>query len=490
MTDLTPRVPRHRPLLWSDEILDLLEQLSTVTFDAPIYVVGGAVRDALMHRPIHDLDLVTPVDSIKLARKIADILGGDVFVLDHTRGIARVLFDNAQGRQNLDVTLFRGDTLLADLQARDFTINALAVDVRSDYTQIIDPLDGEGDLIGKIIKMCSPTALNDDSIRVLRAVRQSVQLGFHLHPETTAAIKERAEWLRITSPERLRDEFHKLLGTSRPATGLRVAMALGVLPIIIPDVAKMPTIEQAPPHVFTLWNQTLFTVEKLDVILTAISPKRNDNTANVFDIGMLTIQLGRYRTQLNQHLDELWADARPYRPLLILAALLLSVEPLQTSKKEFQEFLEYTADYLRLSNAETKRLLEMLVAYRVFVDTPTYDVLSVHRYWFTYRGAGIDGILLGLAHILGVYGVELPQAYWLDRVELAIRWLSAYYDLYDVLVDPPLFLNGNELMEQLQLEPSRMIGQLLSALREAQVQGQVSDSEGALAFVKGALGAL
>src|SRR5690606_30534731 len=126
MGDLTPREP-HRPLRWPDFVERLQDILAENA--QPIYIVGGAVRDALLERQLTDLDLAVAKDAIPLARRIANALRGDFFVLDAERDVGRVLVDTPDGRFMIDVARFRGDDLLADLNDRDFTINAMAVDL-------------------------------------------------------------------------------------------------------------------------------------------------------------------------------------------------------------------------------------------------------------------------------------------------------------------------------------------------------------------------
>src|SRR5215471_1566347 len=129
MNDLSPRQP-VRPLLWPNIVLDLQKFLADMTDE--IYIVGGAVRDALLHRPLKDIDLATSSDGMKLARKIANEFDGDYFALDSERDVGRALVDTPDGRLMFDVAHFRGSGLLADLTDRDFTINAMAVDLRGD----------------------------------------------------------------------------------------------------------------------------------------------------------------------------------------------------------------------------------------------------------------------------------------------------------------------------------------------------------------------
>jgi tRNA nucleotidyltransferase/poly(A) polymerase len=91
MSDLSPRKPKNRQLLWPDSILDIQEKLLDLAIDVPLYIVGGAVRDAFLSRPVKDIDLATSGDSIRIARQITNALNGDIYVMDAERGVARVL---------------------------------------------------------------------------------------------------------------------------------------------------------------------------------------------------------------------------------------------------------------------------------------------------------------------------------------------------------------------------------------------------------------
>src|SRR6185369_5338691 len=201
MMDIAPRQP-HRPLLWPDILLDIQEFLADVSDE--IYIVGGAVRDALLHRPLHDIDLATSGHAIQIARQIANHFKGDFFVLDGDRDVGRALLNLPDGRLMLDVARFRGASLVDDLSDRDFTLNALAVDVKADLSLLIDPLNGEEDIKKHLLRRCSDHALSDDPIRALRAVRQSSQLNMHIEADTLLDIKASVGIINESSPERIR----------------------------------------------------------------------------------------------------------------------------------------------------------------------------------------------------------------------------------------------------------------------------------------------
>ena len=158
----------------------------------PVYLAGGAVRDLVLDRPIHDLDFVVERNAIKLAFWVANKLAVPAYVLDQERDVGRVMID---AEISLDFARFRqnnrefGGTLEADLQARDFTINAMAQEVKSGDAPIIDPTGGLQDLESGVVRMVYARALEDDAARALRALRMGLQFGFELEAETYAAVK-------------------------------------------------------------------------------------------------------------------------------------------------------------------------------------------------------------------------------------------------------------------------------------------------------------
>jgi len=153
----------HSPLL--DKVRDALP-------NTDIYLIGGAVRDMLLNRVSSDLDFALPSKGIASARNVADALQANFMILDDERDTGRVIFTDRNGlRTFLDFATYRGASLEEDIYARDFTINAIAFDLRKQT--IIDPLNGVSDLRAKLIRACSPTSIADDPIRILRAIRQA-----------------------------------------------------------------------------------------------------------------------------------------------------------------------------------------------------------------------------------------------------------------------------------------------------------------------------
>ncbi len=206
---------------------------------ANAYLVGGSVRDALLERyktPI-DLDFVLPAKTIEIAQEIANSYHGGFVVLDKAREIARVVFP--QG--TLDFARQEGSSLETDLKRRDFTINAIAFNLKSQ--QLFDPLEGLADLQQGIIRMVAACNLEDDPLRLLRAYRQAAQLDFSIEGNTRRAIGDRASLLKNIAAERVQAELNYLFNAPQGNKWLTAAAADGLLQFWLPSI-KPGKIEQ------------------------------------------------------------------------------------------------------------------------------------------------------------------------------------------------------------------------------------------------------
>jgi tRNA nucleotidyltransferase/poly(A) polymerase len=469
---LTPRAP-HRPLLWPDQVLDIQNFLLSQA--GSVFIVGGAVRDALMHRPVNDLDLAVDGSGIQVARKLANQFQGDFFVLDGDRDVGRALLPNGEGTLMVDVARLRGESLAEDLLDRDFTLNALAVDFRSDLNSLIDPLNGEGDIQQKLLRQCSSQSFQTDPVRVLRAVRLCVQLGFRLEPATLQSLRAVVPHLEQVSAERVRDELFKMLALSKPATAVRIAESVGIWRTIIPALDTSAA-ERATPDDPSGWKSVFSIIDYLSQILTTISYTRTDNTAASFGLGMLAIQLDRYRQRIIQHLLIKWPNGREHRALLVLAAMLQSA-------MNGKQAVQVGAD-LRLSVDEQECLKRLCDRLPGFWSVEVHSKLDMHYYWRQLGATGIDLCLLALAQQLQTYDSVIHQEDWLRRVEHVRLLLDAYFEHFTEVVEPPQLVDGNELMELLSLKPGPIIGRLLDRLREAQVTGEVTTRTQAVAALQ------
>ena len=221
------------------------------------YVVGGYVRDIFLKRPCNDMDFVTVGSGIEVAREVAHRLGKRAHLaVFRTYGTAQVKtrqweleFVGARResyhRESRNPIVEDG-TLDDDQRRRDFTINAMAICLNQDrYGQLLDPFDGIGDMERRLIRtpLDPDITFSDDPLRMMRAVRFATQLGFEIYPETFEAIKRNAKRINIITRERIADELMKIMRSNYPSRGWKLLDKCGLLPLIFPELAALKGVE-------------------------------------------------------------------------------------------------------------------------------------------------------------------------------------------------------------------------------------------------------
>lgn len=434
-----------------------------------------------------------------MARRVANALQGAFYVLDEERDTGRVvLFEPDGERQMLDFSVLRGPDLESDLRGRDFTLNAIALDVHSPQA-LIDPLRGAADLQAKQLRACAPSSFQDDPIRILRGVRLAAAFSFRLLPETIQLMRRAVPGLQRTSPERLRDELFKLLGGPLPATSIRTLDLFGVLPYVLPELETLKGVTQSPPHVYDVWDHTLKVVQKLEYLFNVLSLQPEPDSSSNLASGLVSMRLGRFREQFREHFNACLTPDRTLRSLLFLAALYHDIaKPLTRTVEESGRirFLEHEgagakivsarARALRLSNEECERL-KIVVAQHLRPlhllqtgEPPTRR--AIYRFYRSTGPAGVDVCTLSLADGLGTYEAALPPELWGQHLEVVRNLFEAWWEDPTKTVSPPLLVTGHDLISALHLEPGPQIGWLLEAIREAQASGNIHTPEEALAL--------
>ncbi len=470
-----------------------------------LYLVGGAVRDSLLGRRCYDLDFVLPAGALQFARKLADKLGGAYFPLDQDREYARVVLDLSEAgmegeRIKLDFATYQGDTLESDLRLRDFTMNAMALSVHQPH-QLVDPLGGASDLIARRLRACSPQSLNNDPLRVLRAVRQAIDYDLQITPETLQLMRQAAGLLSQVSMERIRDELFRILAGSSPRLGLEIMDRIGALGLVLPEMIALKGVEQSAPHIYDVWTHTLAVANKLSAIFAALSHQYDaDTTANLI-LGLVSLRLGRYRQALEEHLGEQLNPERSLRALLFFAALYHDCGKPASRQVDEQQRVRFfgheqegerlavnRAQELRLSNLEIERV-RLVVRHhmRPFLlgqmeELPTRR--AVYRFFRDTGAVGVDICILSLADMLATYGPTLKQVDWAHHLDVIRCLLEAWWEHPEEQVSPPALVNGHELMAKLEISPGPSIGQLLEAIRESQAVGMVNTREEALELAR------
>ena len=241
-----------------------------------VYVVGGVVRDLILGRTIHDIDLMVEGDGILFAKKLAISIGVKKIVPFEKFGTALIpnkllQIEVASSRmEQYDSTSrkpseVKSASLKEDLKRRDFTINAMAMDIHPEnFGEIMDPLGGVADLEKKILRtpLDPDKTFSDDPLRMMRAAYFASKLDFKIEPQCRISIIKQAKRIKIVSWERIREEFIKILTTIKPSVGLVILQKTGLMKIVFPEIDIMYDMKQSSEwHHKDIFSHTLQVVD-------------------------------------------------------------------------------------------------------------------------------------------------------------------------------------------------------------------------------------
>lgn len=462
-----------------------------------VYVVGGAVRDAVMGRPVHDVDLAVATGAISLAFRLAKALGLPAYALDDERDVGRIVFKE-QGI-TLDIARFRGPTLESDLLGRDFTINAMALPTTGQGIEdVIDLHDGLSDLQAGFVRAVHSSSIDDDPVRALRAARFAAQFGFRLTDETAAAAKSVAPRLRErTSAERMRDELSRILTCGAPYRGIALLAELDLLSVALPHVAALDGVAQSPPHHEDVLRHTLSVLRYL-VQIEALLDGAHDDTDWAAAVDET---LSPFRARLLAHLDSDVDGGTTGRLLLLWGGLLHDVGKRDTQTIDADGRIRFLGHdevgatiasrilhELSFSNEAVRRVKTIVAGHMRPLYLATEDHLpsrrTIYRYFRALHEAGLEVGLLALADHLATYdGIGDEQA-WSSLLAVINALYSTYFNEHEQTVAPTRLLDGHSIMALLDTPPGHEIGRLLRLLEEAQAAGEISTRDEAVAFVR------
>jgi len=243
----------------------------------PVYAVGGFVRDRLLGIPSREVDFVVIGNGPGFAEKSKNLLQGHGYVVYERFGTASFLLDEYKFEfVTARKESYRSDSrkpevqetdLATDLERRDFTINAMAMEIGEDgFGQTIDPFSGEADLKKKILRtpLDPEKTFEEDPLRIMRAARFASQLTFRIDPATLAAMREQKARLKIVSQERISDELLKILSHPKPSIGFSILKETGILEVVLPEIAALVGVEQKDSyHHKDVFEHTMKVVDNL-----------------------------------------------------------------------------------------------------------------------------------------------------------------------------------------------------------------------------------
>ena len=448
----------------------------------PLYLVGGTVRDLLLGDQPKDLDLVC-----RNAKDFAHLLGEckNAAVVPMEKKPAEPCYrvvDREHPDNFLDIAEMRGPTIYDDLGRRDFTINAIAAEVRNDGTvgTICDPFDGAGDLERKTIKMTGKDSFVSDPLRILRAFRFSATLGFTIEPRAMEEMKRCAALLQPVSGERIMAELLLILKTPHSASFIREMDRCGVLEVLFPEIIFMKGCKQNGFHHQDVWEHSLLVTENGERILNN-----------------LTSYFGDWAEAVLNNLAE-----NNRLPLLKLAALVHDIgKPLtrgthtKTGRitfyghdEEGARLVDAIAERMKLSGKD-RDYLSLLVTEHLHVLSLAGNTVraATRMRWFRkMKDNAIPAIMLGIADVESSLGSESTGKWRNHYLEWSKDTVRDYYETIRTRLESKNLITGTDLIS-LGVEPGPEMGRVLAILRNAQDTGEISTSEDALALAKGLL---
>lgn len=440
------------------------------------WLTGGTLRDLLLGLEPCDIDLVTVGRPEEPARGFADATGGSYFSLSEEFQTCRVV--SADRLYTYDFAACRGKDIKDDLRYRDFTVDAVALELPDGET-VIDPWGGRADLAARNIDVVEETVFERDPLRLLRALRLERQLGFSITARTEALIRRHSGLATQPAPERIFAEVVRLLQAPGAAAAVQRLDETGLLPVIFPEIEALKGVTQNDYHHLDVYEHTLATLAVMDRI--------TENPAEFFP--------GR-AGQLQKRL-QLKLSGNVSRGFILGFAELMHDVAKPTSafvdtdgQKRFFEHDRKGAGMvnkilarLRASARTTTALSHLVGAHMRFESLVSLDPASPRarlRYLRATAPLTQEAIMMSVADRLSVRGRLVTETDIERHLALARKMMDAAFAAEEAGPLPSL-VDGDVLMREFGLQPGPELGQLLEKIAEEQALGTISSRDEAIA---------
>jgi poly(A) polymerase len=440
-----------------------------------VHIVGGFVRDALRGVTSRDVDMVVSEEAEQFAKRAAWLLRGDYELLESQSQYSRVTAVAVDGRPvMLDFSLRQGMSIAEDLAKRDFTVNAIGVSLPdylagSDWVnRLVDPCGGADDLQMGILRITSPECLRRDPVRLFRAARFTLRLGFTFAPETERELRINAPLIRTAQKMKLSIELFQLLSQPYAADGLRILQELEILQPFFPPFYRMAVTQSGGESLFTHGLRTIQAMERIV-----------SGEGTMGDV---------IQTKLRNRLRESLGQGRQKMAYLRLACLLHDIgkidggscgEPPSPSFNHeiaAEAYLVSLAKRLCLQDEELAYLANLVCNHSRSTFLNVEDLGPRLRFFRQFHNIAPEMFILAMANHAVRYGHETELA-----KELASLLDCYLHNQFRDLPEP--FITSREIMEFFNLPPVRAVGDVLEKVYCAQINRVVKNRTEALNMI-------
>ncbi len=445
----------------------------------PLYLVGGAVRDHLLSRQIKDIDLACG-NPEKAAAILAKYHKAAIVPLGRGK---KTVCHRVVNRKNtddfLDVVELQNGSIENDLKMRDFTINAIAIQItkQGKLGRVIDPLAGMHDLKHNSIRITGPDVFKSDPLRTLRAFRFAAELKFTIEEFTIRSIRENCLLLSEISAERILVELLNLLKTNPAASSIRMMDELGLLEVIFPEIRTMKNCLQNGFHHLDVWNHSLAVLETCEYI-----------AAN----------LKNYFSEASRHVEDNLSEGNRL-PLMKMAALLHDVgKPAKKKARgESREINFHDHDReggkiasaisvrLKMSNRDREFLRTMITEHMhiLYLSRPGVKEKTILKWFGKLNDDIIPLIIIEMADSMSTRGPASKKSEREAHLAWSKKMVMEYYSEIRTKLKRKNVISGNDLIS-LGMKPGPELGRALEKIREAQDTGRILDRSAGFAMAE------
>ncbi len=430
------------------------------------YLVGGAVRDFLMGKTTVDRDI-----AIVGAEEFAKKIDGTFIVLDEENKIYRVVLEDKINY--LDISELQGGNIEEDLLRRDFTINAIAYDLQKE--EFVDVTGGLNDLKNGVLRHIKNENFEDDPLRILRAFRFISVTGFEMAEELKTAINKYKHLAFNPSKERIMYELLKLFGGKNASKTLILMDEFGLLEKLVPYVTEMKKVPPNTHHHLDLFHHVVETVRNIEELY--------ENSSD----------------SVKQHLDQIDFGGFSRINHLKLAGFLHDIGKYSTwtiEENGRHRFIKHDdvgakmcVPFLRSLKFSKKQIeyISCMIKNHIYpsnvVAAPDLNEKVMMRYLRKMENNVIDNIVLAKADRLSARGEAITEEIINNNLNGLDKLLNFYLEKRETIKPLPKLLSGYEVMELKGIKQSPELGNIIKALNEAQLNGEINTKEEAIEFV-------